>query len=288
MEKLIGKAEFEKPKGHHVKTYRSPYLTFAIRQSEHANQVPFHKHEYDEFIFSPSGLEYLHWTNDGGAIECSLSSTTLLWTPSGVRHAASWRSAWYSIGILLSSEIIREHLMDGNLLRPTSTVFFEAGRDLQKLLQLSLGESWLTKLSDPGFARSLATLLSVELINDYRDSSVCSRGAKRPAEEFSLETLSAYIDDNLAQDVSVKELAQLMHLSPFHFSRIFKAQTGSSPYRFILNRRLARAVILLPQLDLAIDDIAKQVGFLSAASFTKAFKKTYGISPGKYRDNLNS
>lgn len=288
MEMLIGKAEFEKPRGHHVTTYRSPYLTFAIRQSEHANQVPFHKHEYDEFIFSPSGLDFLHWSNDGGGIERSVSSTTLLWTPAGVRHAASWRTAWYSIGILLSSEIIGEQLLAGNLLRPNKTVFFEAGRDLQRLLQLSLGESWLTKLSDPGFARSLATLLSAELIDAYRNSSACNRGARKPAEDFSLEILSAYIDENLAQDVSVKELAQLVHLSPFHFSRIFKAQTGSSPYRFILNRRLARAVILLPQFDLAIEDIAKQVGFLSAASFTKAFKKTYGITPGKYRDNLDS
>ncbi|MBX9937993.1 MAG: AraC family transcriptional regulator [Candidatus Obscuribacterales bacterium] len=288
MELLIGKAEFKKPRGHHVTTHRSPYLTFAIRQSEHANQVPFHKHEYDEFIFSPSGLDYLHWSSDGGVVECALSSTTLLWTPAGVKHAASWRTAWYSVGILLSSEIVREQLLAGKILRPTNTVFFEAGRDLQKLLQLSLGESWLSRLSEPGFARSLATLLSAELIDAYRISSACNRGTRRPAEEFSLETLSAFIDENLAQDVSVKELAQLVHLSPFHFSRVFKAQTGSSPYRFILNRRLARAVILLPQFDLAIDDIAKQVGFLSAASFTKAFKKTYGITPGKYRDNLNS
>lgn len=286
MRVLIGKPEFAKPEGHFVKTYKSPYLSFAIRQSKHANSVPFHKHDYDEFIYSPSGVQELEWKNAACLVKESLTSKRLLWTPAGVSHAASWNDTWYSIGILLNEDIMGECLTFDGLSRPTTTVFFNASRQLQTLLHLCLREEWLTRLEQPLFAQALSKMLASELVVCYR--STASIAPETNADQFDLSKLTEYVDSNIQNLLSVEDLAHLVHLSPYYFSRLFKARTGLTPYQFVLNRRLMLGLNLLPDESLSLGDIAQLVGFRSPSSFSKAFRKVYKISPGQYRANMTT
>lgn len=93
-----------------------------------------------------------------------------------------------------------------------------------------------------------------------------------------------HIEDALEDgDLSLAELAAIARLSPFHFSRAFKAATGRAPHQFVLARRVERAKALLARRDLALAEIAYRAGFASQAHFSTAFRRATGTTPARYR-----
>lgn len=72
-------------------------------------------------------------------------------------------------------------------------------------------------------------------------------------------------------------------MSPSHFSRIFKQQTGFSPYDYVLVSRLNRAKEYLQKTNMTVSEIAYEVGFNSDTNFIFFFKSNTGISPAKFR-----
>jgi len=94
--------------------------------------------------------------------------------------------------------------------------------------------------------------------------------------------LTDYIEDNLAERISLHELAKLVRLSPYHFCRAFKQSFGMPPHRYHINRRVERAKILLARHDCSVTEIGLEVGFSEASSFSVAFRKATGQSPIAY------
>jgi AraC family transcriptional regulator len=90
----------------------------------------------------------------------------------------------------------------------------------------------------------------------------------------------------LDQDLSLKDVAAASYLSPFHFARLFKKITGSTPHNYLAGIRSARAQQLLAESDLSITEIAARVGYLSASHFTKAFRQAIGTTPRAFRKAL--
>ena len=101
--------------------------------------------------------------------------------------------------------------------------------------------------------------------------------------EDSVHKVKEYILENLNESITVKSLAELVSMSSSHFSRIFKQQTGFSPYDYILISRLNRAKYLLQTTNMTIASIAYEVGFNSESNFIYFFTENEGISPGKFR-----
>jgi AraC-like DNA-binding protein len=98
--------------------------------------------------------------------------------------------------------------------------------------------------------------------------------------------LTQYIEEHLADEVSLASLAHLVQLSPYHFSRAFKQSFGVPPHRYLTDRRVERAKRLLAQRQLSVTEIALEVGFSEASSFTAAFRKSTGETPTDYRRSL--
>lgn len=101
--------------------------------------------------------------------------------------------------------------------------------------------------------------------------------------EDSIQEVKEYIADHLGESLSVRLLADNVHMSTSHFSRIFKQQTGYSPYDYVLLSRLNRAKDLLQKSNLTIAGIAYETGFNSESNFIYFFTESEGISPGKFR-----
>lgn len=97
------------------------------------------------------------------------------------------------------------------------------------------------------------------------------------------EEIISYINEHFAEDISVDQLAQIAGLSQFHFIRIFKKETGFTPYEYIINTRLNTAKYLLKNSQLPIKNICYNTGFSCESVFCTAFKKNLGITPAKYR-----
>ncbi|MBE3558106.1 MAG: helix-turn-helix domain-containing protein [Ktedonobacteraceae bacterium] len=92
-----------------------------------------------------------------------------------------------------------------------------------------------------------------------------------------------YLSFHLAEPISIAEMAHYAHLSPSHFSRLFRQQFGLSPYQYFLHLRLQHAQSLLQQTRLSLAQIADYCGFADMHHFSKVFRKHVGCSPGRYR-----
>ncbi len=107
--------------------------------------------------------------------------------------------------------------------------------------------------------------------------------APHPLAPRHLTLVLAYIDDHLEHDIALADLADLVGVSKDHFIRGFRAATQRTPYAYLVERRLARAVGALRHSTLPVERIAREAGFKSVPGFSNVFKKHYGMSPSRFR-----
>lgn len=100
---------------------------------------------------------------------------------------------------------------------------------------------------------------------------------------ISIQQAIDYIEDNLREYINPEGVAQEAAYSLFYFHRIFQAVVGDSVMGYIRGRRLSEAAYELAKTDRRILDIALDYQYESQESFTRAFKKMYGMNPGEYR-----
>jgi len=98
-----------------------------------------------------------------------------------------------------------------------------------------------------------------------------------------VEEISQYIDAHISESISVEDLARSVHMSKYHFLRKFKDITGVTVHTFITNKRLIKASELLKNGQ-NITQAYQTCGFSDYSVFLRNFKKTFGVSPGKYLD----
>ena len=101
-----------------------------------------------------------------------------------------------------------------------------------------------------------------------------------------LKRVLAHIDDHLAEEITVADLAEVACLSVFHFARAFAATTGVSPLRYVGQRRLEVAKAMMATGEPSLSEIAFDCRFSSQSSFTRAFRRVTGITPAEYRRQL--
>lgn len=99
----------------------------------------------------------------------------------------------------------------------------------------------------------------------------------------TIERAKAYITEHFTNDISLTEIADHCHVSPFHFSRIFKTFTSTAPHQFLLSVRLKQAELLLRNTTMPVMDIAFASGFNSIEHFTAAFSNRYQMPPAQFR-----
>ena len=101
---------------------------------------------------------------------------------------------------------------------------------------------------------------------------------------FRVRKVLAYIQENLSEELPLKNLSAIACFSPFHFQKIFSLYVGESPKQYIMRLRLERIahyLALYPAM--SINDAAFQCGFSSSSTFIRAFRKYYGTTPEGFR-----
>lgn len=92
-----------------------------------------------------------------------------------------------------------------------------------------------------------------------------------------------WIDDNSHVEVDLEQAAKQAGLSPFHFLRLFSAVLGVTPHQYLVRSRLRHAARRLTEDDIAVTDIAYDVGFGDLSNFVRTFHRAAGVSPSKFR-----
>ena len=92
-----------------------------------------------------------------------------------------------------------------------------------------------------------------------------------------------FIETNLAEPLSLGQLAGMCALSEYHFARMFRESFGLPPHQYLLARRMNRARHLLRTTRMPLGDVALACGFASASHFSNKFRQAMGATAGEYR-----
>jgi len=136
------------------------------------------------------------------------------------------------------------------------------------------------------YVEALGTVLAHELVRVGAAAPHPDVPARGGLAAWQQRAVTTYIEDHLAEPISLATLARLVGLSRYHFCRAFKQSLNLSPHRYHSNRRIEHAKLLLAQPKASVTDIGLMVGYGETSSFTTAFHKATGITPTAYRRTL--
>jgi AraC family transcriptional regulator len=136
------------------------------------------------------------------------------------------------------------------------------------------------------FADSLTIALSIHLLRNYSNLQQPLQEVTGGLPPQKLKQAIDYINDHLAEALSITMIANQLQMSPYYFSRLFKQSVGLSPYQYVMQQRMERAAFLLRTTSLSVAVIAIQVGFTSQNQFAIQFRKLMHTTPSDYRKSL--
>lgn len=129
------------------------------------------------------------------------------------------------------------------------------------------------------YGDGLTTAIAARLFAPTGVSSIAAKGLA----PWRLKRVIDFLETHLPQRVELAQLAELTGLSPWYFSRAFKAATGLSPYHWQLDARIRRAQASLLHTDATLEQIADAAGFADAVHFGRTFRKIVGSAPAAWR-----
>jgi AraC family transcriptional regulator len=134
------------------------------------------------------------------------------------------------------------------------------------------------------FAESISMAVLAYLAGKYATPGNAHRKSSlSPAQK---RRIFDYVRANVANDISVTELAEIVQMSPSHFARVFKASFGVTPYRFVMQQRVEEAKPMLATSNLSASQVAMAFGFSSQSHFVKVFRQFTGVTPKQYKAGL--
>ena len=265
---------------------RENYRWFHLRDTA-GQERDFHFHEFDKLVLLLSGR--VRYLVEDRAYDLQ-PWDVLLVKHHAIHKALIDRSEPYERVILyLDRSFFERCLPEGRLME----CFETADRSGQHLLAPS--EKQRRGLEDiirafeqagetEGFGAQAMrdTLVMQLLIQVGRISGAAPRETERMDPKIR-QSLS-YINEHLAEEMTVDSLAEQLYLSRYYFMRLFKAQTGSTVHAYVRQKRLLYAARLIRE-GTPVNKAAADAGFGDYSAFHRAFKECFGISPGKLKES---
>lgn len=231
---------------------------------DHELSVPFHFHEGAEVVFVHGGLCTVHvpdhaFEAEGRAGDCLLLPAGLLHDQVNARRTQTTYAVLKGLSPALVSKPRRLRAGIDSL----------PHRFIEDLLRLSVAPPEVRERAVRGVASALeAALLALRPVSE-----------EHPAIARALR----WIDAHLETSFSLSDLAEHVGLSTSRFHAVFRAEVGTSPLRYILDRRMERARALLRDDYLTIAEVGRRCGFSDVNYFVRTFHAKQGSTPGAYR-----
>ena len=137
--------------------------------------------------------------------------------------------------------------------------------------------------ASPLFVQGLAQQIAIHLARNYGETAEESRSGSALLPGYKVQQITDWMDEHVAEDFNLAQLAARAGLSKFHFQRLFKSAVGVSPSRYQTNLRMNLARRLLRETKKSVIDIALDVGYADPSHFAQLFRRETGLSPSDYR-----
>lgn len=151
---------------------------------------------------------------------------------------------------------------------------------------LAISQEILNTLQNDGIASDLYLESLMQTLVIYLLRSYAVFPAQPPLTQHKLaphivSRVLDYIHSHTDHNLTLAEIAAVVHLSPYHLARLFKQTTGQSLHQYVLNQRLTLGKQLLETSDVTVSGIAAQLGFTDHSHFSQQFKRYFGYPPSK-------
>jgi len=156
-------------------------------------------------------------------------------------------------------------------------IYYDFNKNILAIATQIKNEAYNKPLHYDKMLTAMTEKLLIELIRSITEKN---------ANDNEVLKVRKYINENFQYDISVEDMAKQAGYSYDYFRHIFKKQTGVSPKRYLINKRLNHAKKLLSTSTMLISDVSMLSGFPDIAEFSMLFKKNTGISPSEYRKRL--
>ena len=280
--------ELKENKPHGTKD--DPFSTYHIENAGRSFQIPVHWHDEFEIIYvrsgfltvSISGESYIGKT--GEAFVVSPGNLHLMGSQTGTVD-------YYTFLFPLKYISFRtDDMLDEKLLEPLNSGHLmicprvkDTAKELcEQLIDIYMAENDETESKITAQIKTKIILLQF-ILEMWKKGFVIENDTS--GRNIVEKEMVSYIQQNFTGKISLKEFGEQFHLSEKYISRYFKEHFHITLSQYITYLRLENAKQLLQDTDLSVTETAMQSGYQNVSYFIRSFKKTYGISPLKYRNS---
>lgn len=230
-------------------------------------------------MFNISPVQRLRQDREGRSFVSDMLSGEMTLLPRGTPSEWSWNSSCDRLDVILSPDV----LGDRNSLEVVDRYAFRDA-EIETICRRLYQEISSNGPTAPLYCESLVMNLAVILLLRHSTASPATRilpsgGLSRNQARRVLE----YIESNLSRQLTLSKLSEIADLSVHHFARMFKRTVGVAPYRYVLERRLERAKMMLRSAKTSLVDVSLSTGFDSQSHFTSTFHRMVGATPNEFR-----
>lgn len=256
-----------------------------------AIEIPEHEHDHVCLHLQLGGSPELEWWNDGRNRVETTSPGAMILLGAGTRDRLRWSAPSERVVLSLRPELLERTAAELGASHRTDVPALRNRWDLRDPA-LEFAVARMYRQAEEGFplgalyAGLLEGELAAMLLRRHGEMDLPEQRTRGQLPLPRLHRAMEFLTANLGRDVRLEEAAAVVELSPFHFAREFRATTGHSPYQYLLAQRMDHARSLLRTTDWSVQEIAAQCGFVSAASFVRAFRQRVGATPGEWRKHV--
>jgi AraC family transcriptional regulator len=188
------------------------------------------------------------------------------------------------LDVFLEETLVREAASTMGLNSGLGTIEPQLGvRDLraEHILWAIKAELESDERGGRAYAEGLGMALAAYLLRDARPRAALPMGVGLP--QRRLRRVIDYIQDNIASELSLAELAAVAGVSPSHFQLLFKQSVGLPVHRYIIHRRVDRAIALLRIGTLSVSELALEAGFANQSHLARCMRRVAGVTPSDVR-----
>jgi AraC family transcriptional regulator len=211
-------------------------------------------------------------------------------TPTEIRWRSESSEPVETIHLHIDDAFFRRVAADCGRGDPQAIEITNALSEADPLIERLLG-ALVPQLREPDpsghmFADAAAEMVAIHLLQRYSTMPVVMVRGTETISRKKLRQVEDFVDANLAENVTLNEMARVACMSVFHFARSFKQSTGETPHAFVRLRKLEHAKRLLAETDWDVRRVARAVGYRNGSHFAAVFRDKSGVAPAAYRQEI--
>lgn len=204
--------------------------------------------------------------------------------PAWLQRESTFRESGDNLLITADDALVRRLAGELDLADPAQALPFQKLTDptVYQLVAALVEELAPAGHRGPMYTEAVGVALLGHVLRGHLTASD-AQGAGAGLSPRRLHLCQQYIEQHLGDRLAVDTLASLCGVSSFHFTRAFKKSTGKTPHRYVLERRLSAAQLMVGNTIRPLNEIAAELGFRSASHFSAVFAEHAGCTPSAYR-----